>query len=142
MSWTVAQTLLALWWLLGSILTAAALLYSVIVEKVWGPKTTDAWNWLLPLIIPTLTLTLSTAVTDVPTPKSEKTRVSFRAFLFTMIASLLYFGAIIFAIRLAGISQISPIDDLRSSSVWLAAFQGVVGTMIGILYGRRSPSAS
>lgn len=95
----------------------------------------DAWGWLLPNILPTLSLILGVYFYQVNNP-SEKRTIDKMFFLLSFYISLFYF-LVLFAIILSYRSSMSLIEYYRSFNVILGPLQGIVSIPIGIFFFRK-----
>ncbi|MCI5138576.1 MAG: hypothetical protein D3922_09220, partial [Candidatus Electrothrix sp. AR1] len=108
----------------------------------------EVWGWFLPNILPTLSLIIGSTFTFRHTQSTEKiSRMAARFYYFLSIGYLLTLGLTIYIVPIPhelGIKlSINRIEFLKSSSLWLAPFQGLVTATLGsgLIFTRSSLSA-
>lgn len=126
------QKKLAALWLVGS----AIPLLTILIQSLtgfWQDKDQEAWGWVLPALLPTLTLIVGSVVLTDNKPESEKRdvprltyRIAFSISTFYLFVVLLTLGSV------AGKPQ--PLEPLHRSSWLLGAVQGLVGTSLGVFF--------
>ncbi len=122
------KNLSTLWFLSAGILFFILIMQSILGH--YGEQYREAWEWLLPNIIPTLSLIISVLVMDA-LGKSVKTEsIDSYMFKFTFSLSLIYLLTILITILLQPFSTISPIELMKRSILWLGPFQGLVSASI------------
>lgn len=106
--------------------------YGTDVEQVWG--------WLLPTIMPTLSLIIGVIVADAKDKNAHKKTVDQFIYRLAFSLSLLYLLAVLLTILVQPISPIPPIELMKQSQLWLGPFQGLVSASIGVFFTRSEES--
>jgi hypothetical protein len=126
------QKKLAVLWLVGS----AIPLLTILIQSLtgfWQGRDQEAWGWVLPALLPTLTLIVGSIVVTDGKPESEKREVPRLTYRIAFWISAFYLFAVLLTLRsVAGKSH--PIDILHRSSWLLGAVQGLVGTSLGVFF--------
>jgi hypothetical protein len=126
-------------------------------------KSSDVWGWLLPHLVPTLSLivsVLASTAVDRGGPAMEEPTVRKTFHRLTMGMSAFYLFLILVAILSSEYIQerhsddkFTVVDAMKSSNLWLLPLQGVVVLCIGTLFfkqesgkvkatGKKKPPAS
>lgn len=130
---------LATIWLLGG----AFLFALFIVQSVSGkydPRVQDAWGWLLPTIMPTLSLIIGVLAANAVSPKPQGGQVDRYIFWLAMGLSVAYLAAVVFTVIAQPFVLRSPLDLFSLSNLWLGPLQGLVAGTLGVFFikGRTS----
>jgi hypothetical protein len=126
-------------WLAGSGFLFLVLLFQT-VFGAYGEVATEAWSWLMPSIMPTVSLIIGVWVMDVQ-GKGVKVKAIDR-FVFQLAFSLSALYLLVLALMILlqpFISQKPPelIRILRLSNYGLSPFQGLVSASIGAFFVKR-----
>jgi hypothetical protein len=127
------QRRLLLVWLLGSLPPLCILLIQTLNNYYEGADA-EAWGWLLPVIMPTLSLVLGTytAITR-GTRLSKRTAERF-FFRVTLIISVFYLLIITTTLLSLQFFSPAPIDTLRKTNYLLGPLQGLVAGCLGAFF--------
>jgi hypothetical protein len=128
------KTRLTTIWFVGSGVVFALIFVQTIGGR-YGDQVNEAWSWLLPNIMPTLSLITGVLVTD-SLGKGIQIK-SVNRFLFQMAfwLSVAYLMTITLTILLWPItSELEPLTFLQKSSIWLAPFQGLITALMGAFF--------
>lgn len=129
-----AKKRLAVVWCVGGGLLFLLLLGQTILGH-YGDKVKEAWAWLLPTIIPSLSMIVSGVVVSGPLGKKLETKTVDRfAFKLAFSISLFYLVTVSFTILLSPFSQIPPLELMKLSNLWLGPFQGLVGAALAVFF--------
>ncbi|NUN14374.1 MAG: hypothetical protein HUU55_12155 [Myxococcales bacterium] len=129
----VAKRRLATLWFVGSGLAFALVLVQSILGK-YGEQTADAWSWLLPTIVPTLSLIVGVLVMDA-LKKGVKTRSISRFMVsLTMGLSIAYLSTVLLTLLLQPFAPIAPLALLKQSNLWLSPLQGLATAALGAFF--------
>lgn len=103
----------------------------------FGERASEAWGWLLPSVMPTLSLIVGVLVTD-GLGKGVKTEVVDR-FLFRLSFTLssVYLFAAVATILLQPFATLPPFELMKQSNLWLGPLQGLVSASIGAFFVKR-----
>jgi len=102
----------------------------------------QAWNWLLPMLLPTLGLVTGArlAVLDRQCSPGKARRIVFRIALWLSIFYLAVILLTILVQPMAGTSPAAWLDLMRRSSLLLSPLQGLAASSVGVLFVSREPS--
>ncbi len=155
---TTCKARLAALWLIGAAFIFALIFaqgilgkydYKVRVEEapnIWKVtvenRVNEAWNWFLPIVIPTLTLILSVwAFETLKNFIGKKRKETFRKksvkkFMFRAAygLSLTYLVAVSLVILLSPFSSHSQLALMEQSKIWLGSFEGLTGIALGAFF--------
>lgn len=132
----VAKRRLAMIWFVG----AGLLFLTVLLQTILGhyhDLAERAWEWLLPSIMPTLSLIIGVLVSDFMGKGRADRPVD--AFLFRMAAALsaAYLVTVSLPIFLHPFSNMTELDLMAMSHLWQGPFQGLVGAALGAFFVSR-----
>src|ERR1700674_717341 len=124
------QRTLALLWLVASGLLFVLLLAQTSLGH-YGDSYADAWNWLLPAVLPTASLIVT--VLFKTTEAEQKTA---DRFLFRLCygLSLTYLLTLILVLLLQPFQTGAAAEALKHSNIYLGPFQGLVASSIGAFF--------
>ena len=131
-----ARSLLAKIWLS----LTAVIVGIVIAQSFLGryeDKTNEAWNWLLPTIMPTLGLIFAvlTSTAREAIRSQAMVRKSFvQIVTWLSVAYLVLVLATIAAQPWVARDAAQALTLMRNSNLWLGPFQGLVATAMGVLF--------
>jgi len=126
------QRRLALLWLAG----AAVLVLLMIAQSMgnkYGAATDQAWGWLLPTIVPTLSLIVGAFAAAARGPLAQATVDAF-SYRLTFWLSAFYLLLVIAVPLAQPVTGRSPIELMQLSKLWLGAVQGIVGIALGVYF--------
>lgn len=96
----------------------------------YGKNADDAWSWLLPNIMPTLSLIIGILIKDASRKESDTTVDRF-LFRLSYGLSICYIAMIILMIML---SPTNPLEMMRQSKLFLGPLQGLVSATLGAFF--------
>ena len=124
---------LAVIWFVG-----AGLLFLLFISQTvfghYGSKATEAWGWLLPTLLPTLSLITGVFATDALGKSLQIKTVDQFWYRLTLTLSILYLLAVSLTVFVSPITALTPLELMRLSHLWLAPLQGIVGTTMGVFF--------
>ena len=127
------QRRLALAWFIGG-----GLVFLVVVVQTmaghYGEKTKAAWSWLLPTIMPTLSLIVGAVVSQQPQSTATVDRLAYRI---SMGLSLCYLLLVLATLAVQPFTGTDPLDLMSTSNLWLGPVQGLLGIALGVFFGSR-----
>lgn len=132
-SMSLAKRRLAVVWFVGAgLLFLLVLLQSV--RGIYGGQTDQAWAWLLPSVMPTLSLIIGVLVADARQP--QRVNITIDPFIpgLAVTLSVVYFVTVVCTILLQPFSSATPLGLMSMSHLWLAPFQGLVSAVMGALF--------
>jgi cytochrome c-type biogenesis protein CcmH/NrfF len=138
-SFSKGQQSIAILWFIGGGL-AMTILIAQSMAKTWGSWVSDAWSWLLPAILPTLTLIISTVVVESTQQRKSRTEVNSFAYYLCIGLSAFYLICVLTVLLSINFVQIKPLDLMKMSSLWLAPLQGLLSGIIGVFFVKQAGS--
>ncbi len=132
---------LATVWFVG----AGSIFFIVLVQSLlgrYGEQANEAWGWLLPTVMPTLSLIIGVLVFDAV--QKEKKPKTIDRFLFRLTVSLssAYLAAVFLVIALQPLADVPPLQMMTQANVWLGPFQGLVAAAMGAFFVKAARSDS
>ena len=130
-----AEWRLGIVWMIGS-----GLLFLVLVAQSMGdyydPRTEEAWGWFLPAVMPTLSLIVGTLFGDTAKPAVRRQRIQPRLFRLAVALSVFYLLAVAASVFTAPLvaRNVTPLDLMQLSNLWLGPLQGIVAGSLGVFY--------
>jgi hypothetical protein len=134
----VAKRRLAVIWLSGFGFLLC-LLMAQSVRGVYGPKVEQAWAWLLPCVMPTLSLIVGVIVSDAQKPGPADKQVDRFIVRLAVAFSVAYLFVVSATILLQPFSSLTPLGLMTQSHLWLAPLQGLNTAVLGALFVRQDP---
>jgi hypothetical protein len=131
----LCQQKLATIWFVGS----GFIVLLVVAESlghIYGTSVKEAWSWLVPNIIPTLTLMIGVLATGTKNQAMQATAAKI-AYRLSAGISVFYLLLVVVAIVLWPATKMKPLDLMNLSTLWLNPVQGLVGISIGGFFGSR-----
>ena len=127
--------------LIASLWLAASLLLFIILavqslRGVYNSQADEAWGWLLPAVMPTLSLIVGVLVADATTERRTDKNVEFFFFVLAGGLSAIYLVLVALVLLLQPYSEIPRLDLMRRSSLWLGPLQGLVAGALGVFFVR------
>ena len=131
---TMAQSkrrLAALWFTFGGGILLLIFLQSLFGR--YGPLTQAVWQWVLPTVMPTLSLILGVLLTDL---KGEKAASAVDGFTFwlSFLLSAVYLLAVLTTILIQDSVERSALKIMEQSNLFLGPMQGLVAAAIGAFF--------
>jgi hypothetical protein len=118
--------------------TGAGLLFLLVLAlsfaNVYGSETEQAWAWLLASIMPTLSLIVGVLVTDAQQPGQDDKIIDGFIPRLAIIFSIVYLMTVASTILVQPLSGRTPLTLMNQSHLWLAPFQGLVTSLMGVLF--------
>lgn len=127
-------------WLIATGVLFLVLILQTVLGRYDEPD--EAFSWLLPTIIPTLSLVLGVLVSDLTDGGEPDRRVDGFMYKLAYTISIAYFVVVSLTIFLAPFSSMAPVELMKTSNLWLSPLQGVVAAVIGVFFVRKSPKPS
>jgi hypothetical protein len=127
-----AQNRLAILWLTATGAIFVLLLAQTVAGK-YGGQAERAWAWFVPALVPTLSLILS-SLAYAATKRTGRNTVEKRAYRISFLLSAFYLLVALSTLLLQPFSDLSPLEFLSMSHLWLGALQGLVGVALGAFF--------
>jgi hypothetical protein len=140
-SFSKGQQSVAILWLCGGGL-AMVILIAQSIAGTWGTWVSDAWSWLLPTILPTLTLIMSTVVVEATKQRTTNSEVNLFAYYLCLALSAFYLICVLTILITVNFVQIKPLALMKMSSLWLAPLQGLLSGIVGVFFVKQKSEQS
>ena len=124
---------LAILWLSGTGMMFLIFLFQTIFGR-YGEKAEEAWQWLLPTFMPTLSLIVGVLVVDALSKETKRKNVDRFIFRLSFALSTAYILLVAITIFLQPFASLSAIELMKQSNLWLGPFQGLVSASIGVFF--------
>lgn len=129
------RRLAALWF------TAAGIIIGIILLQtffgVYGDDLETVWGWILPTILPTLSLIIGVLVSDALEKGKKNDMLDPFLFRLSFGISSAYLMVVLLTILIQPVAALPPPELMRQSHLWLAPFQGLVSACLGAFFIRR-----
>ncbi len=122
---TQARRWVSLVWFPGAGFLFLIVLLQTIFGK-YGEHSADAWGWLLPAVMPTLSLILGVLVSDQLGRSEAREEADRFLFVMVLVLSIFYLLVVSSTLLLAPFAAMSPLELMKASSLWLGPLQGLV----------------
>jgi hypothetical protein len=133
------RKVLALVWLIGVGILLVILVLQTILGRYDAPaKPEDAFAWLLPNVIPTVSLIVGVLVADVVNVTDKNLRVDRFMYRLALGMSVIYLTVVSLTIFLAPFATRSPVELMKTSQLWLSPLQGIVAAVIGVFFVKKT----
>jgi len=136
-SWQKSKRRLAVLWFSGS----GFIFFVLLLQTIFGRYETDiieVWGWLLPTIMPTLSLIIGVLVMDAVGKGVKIQTVDRFFFRLSYILSLSYLVVVSITIFIEPFSPLSAVELMKQSNLWLGPFQGLVSASLGAFFIKRA----
>lgn len=120
-------------WLCGAGLIFLVFIFQTIFGR-YGEKVDEAWQWLLPTLMPTLFLIVGTWVVEALSKETKRKMIDKFVFRLSFILSIVYILLVAITIFLQPFAQLSALELMKKSNLWLGPFQGLVSASIGVFF--------
>jgi len=134
-----AQKRLAILWGIGALFSLCLMIWVTFPAKIFKAEDMrDAWNWLLTLVLPFLTLIVSSVVAEANQHNPSTAPSNDLAFGIAWWFSLVYLILIVlmgFTVLWSATDK--PLDILKGSNLFLTPIQGLLGIALGVFFTQR-----
>jgi len=129
-------------WLIGCLIIVLVMIIGSYSGHFRGPqgnkivdRSAEAWTWLIPTIVPTLGMILSGLGFSALTPGFSTATVRKSFFSIAVVFSVFYLGLVSLTILIQPLLvSADPITLMRESNLWLGPLQGLVASVLGVLF--------
>jgi hypothetical protein len=124
---------LAILWFLGF----GALAGILAVQQAFGyydDNANDAWGWLLPNVVPTLSLMVGVLVAAQRAQQPEKETVDRAFFLLSLATSVIYLGLLLLTVLLQPAAHSDPLTLMDNSKLYLTPVQGLATGLLAAFF--------
>jgi hypothetical protein len=129
-----AKKRLALIWFTGSGILFLILLIQTFFNH-YGTQVDQAWSWLLPSVLPTLSLIVGVLASDVTQRDRVDTQMDRFLVRCAIGFSVVYLVVVLAAILLQPVSTgVTPLTLMHRSQLFLSPFQGLVTALLGVFF--------
>jgi len=127
-------------WFIGSGFPFLMLFFQSLSANKYGDKLSEAWGWLLPTIMPSLSLIIGVLILDVSKQGIKTKMIDSFIYRLTFTLSLIYLIFVSLTFILPPIANIQTIEFMKKSNLWLGPFQGLVSASLGVFFIKREKS--
>ncbi|MFX0141103.1 MAG: hypothetical protein ACFFDN_46120, partial [Candidatus Hodarchaeota archaeon] len=123
-------------WFVGASFLLLLFFFQTLFGKYKGIAM-EAWGWLMPTIMPSLSLVLGVwgmYVLDMGVKTKKVDRFVFRL---SFALSALYLSLVTLTILFQPFTLLSPLDWMKQSNLWLGPLQGLVSASLGVFFVKR-----
>lgn len=129
---------LASLWLFAGVLVIGIVAVQSLLGK-YGDQTQNAWEWLLPTIMPTLGMILSVLGYSALDPTASRFTVRMSFYRIALWLSVFYQLLVLLTILIQPVAGADPLQLMHTSNLWLGPIQGVVASALGVLFVSSKP---
>ncbi len=137
---TVRTRLAILWGIFASVIFVVLVLQSLMDR--YKDKTQEVWGWLLPTIMPTLTLIITVLSYTALDPLASRAVVRKTFYRLAAGMSAFYLLLVLLTILMqpfTGADAELAAQQMRTSNLWLGPLQGLVAAALGVLFVSKRP---
>ncbi|UCC72542.1 MAG: hypothetical protein JSV86_19620 [Gemmatimonadota bacterium] len=132
------RRLATVWFSAGAVLFLLLAVQSLLGK--YGDETTKAWSWLLPTIVPTLSLIIGAVAYQAKKAQSEATVDRF-AYRLSLWLSVFYLVLVLATVIVPAVrsypSAADMLGTMEMSNLFLGPVQGLVGIALGVFFVSR-----
>lgn len=128
-------------WFLGAVLIVGIVVLQSLLGK-YGDRTENAWEWLLPTIMPTIGMIVSVLGYSALDATSSRFAVRKSFYRIAIYLSVFYQFLVLLTILIQPVVGTDPIELMHTSNLWLGPIQGVVASALGVLFVSSKPKAT
>lgn len=131
-------------WLIGGLLIFTIVILQSLIGH-FGDQMYKVWQWLLPSIMPTMTMVISVLGASALAPFFSGLVVRKTFYRTAEYLSIFYLFLLLLTILIQPFVSASvdeEIKSLSSSNLFLGPLQGLVGSALGVLFASKQPPAS
>lgn len=118
--------------------SGAGLVFTIVlVQSLFGryeDQVNEVWGWLLPTVVPTLSLIIGVLVFDAMQRIKRAKRIDRFLFRLTTGVSAAYLFAVLLVIVLQPFAASPPVQLMNQANIWLGPFQGLVAAAMGAFF--------
>ena len=128
---------LAILWFLSS----GLLFFIIFLQTIFGKyqdHESEVWSWTLQTFMPTISLIISVFIVDAFRTSKEEKQVDSFFYRLAFALSLCYLILAILTILLQPFAttfgNVTPLELIKKSGLWLGPLQGLVGASLGVFF--------
>jgi hypothetical protein len=139
-----AQKQLAILWGIGALMSFCLMIWVTFPAKIFKPEDVkEAWNWLLSLVLPFLTLIVSSVIAEANQQNPSTAPTNDLAFGIAWWLSLVYLILIVVVgLTVLWSATPTPLDIFKGSNLFLTPIQGLLGIGLGFFFTQRRGKAA
>ncbi|HKQ47661.1 MAG TPA: hypothetical protein VJZ71_06310 [Phycisphaerae bacterium] len=124
---------LAIVWFIGAAIISSVVIVQSILGR-YGNKESEAIGWLLPTVMPTLSLMIAVFAAEALKPGRKGERVDSFMFWLNVAISVFYLSVVAATIFLSPFATIGPLALMKMSNLWLGPCQGLAAAGLGVFF--------
>jgi hypothetical protein len=116
---------------------AGTIFFVVFLQTVfgyYGERNSEVWSWLLPTVMPTLSLSIGVLVIDALGKGISIPRIDEFLYRLTFGLSSAYLFAVLLLFLLQPLTSVPALQVLQQANLWLGPFQGLVAAGMGAFF--------
>src|SRR5215203_430007 len=125
-------------------LSSAGIIFLTLVIQslrlVYGTDAQEVWGWILPTLMPTLSLIITVLSYSALDPAMSGAIVRRDFYRLASWLSGAYLVAVFLTLIIQPFSAGDPIQLMQMSNLWLGPFQGLVASALGVLFASKKAS--
>jgi hypothetical protein len=99
----------------------------------------EVWGWALPTVLPTLGMILTVLGYTALDPSQNKAEVRIDFYKISLGLSIAYIFLVLMTILIQPMTPFEPIQLMRMANLWLGPTQGLVASVLGVLFVSKRP---
>ena len=137
---TICRRRLAALWFAGGLLLFLLVATQTVLNR-YGERVEEAWAWLLPAILPTLSLILGVLIAE-QVATGPMRRLVVDRFFYRLASGLsaVYLLLVAATILLSPFSTSPLLEVMRRSNLYLGPLQGLVAAALGVFFVKAVPA--
>jgi hypothetical protein len=139
-----AQKRLAILWGIGALVSFCLMIWLTFPARIFDSEhRDDAWNWFLTLVLPFLTLIVSSVVAEANRQNPSTAPTNDLAFGIAWWLSIIFLILVlVMELMVLWSATQTPLDILKSSNLFLTPIQGLLGIALGFFFTQRRGRAA
>jgi len=126
---------LAVLWFAGAAVPFVTLLAQTLLGR-YGKEAEQAWGWLLPTVVPTLSLILGVLAVSANKPPRADLVVDRFFYRLSWWLSAVYLATVAATLFVQPLTSWAPLDLMLRSNLWLGPMQGLVAATLAAFFFR------
>lgn len=128
--------LATLWFTGGAIIIVLMFLQTVFGK--FEDQSNDAWSWILSNLMPSLSLILSTFLSDINATKRNTRRVDSFYYYLALGISIFYLLLLLMLIALEPLTDHTILELMHDSGIYLGPLQGLATAAMGMFFFKKT----
>lgn len=120
-------------WFVGAGVIFTLVLVQSLLNR-YADHVNEVWGWLLPTVVPTLSLIIGVLVFDAIQQTRRHRRIDRFLFRLTFGLSAMYLVAVLLVIVFQPLAAVPPVQLMNQANIWLGPFQGLVAAAMGAFF--------